>query len=331
MNYKEFCTEFQRKIVEEEKWNIKKENVTFYENGYTSADKEELELIRNTNLKYHQRESDILIGDYVVVELEERENVKSICRFFMEYFYQEYEYEGWERVWKMVADNIKLSTYPNVDGVLAHIAEYEVIKDKLMIRPINYTDNRYELKNCIYKQYGDIALVLYIVLYDNKKIGLGTTKVHKSAFERWGKELDEVWETALGNTIETAPPRMYLTITECMNPPYERGAFMTFQKENFKIKEMQIPIITTTRQMNGAIAMFYPGVKEKLAELMDANYYVAFTSVHDVKIHCEGAISPKHILNSVKSVNQAFPKEDILSRKVFFYDRKKGTLEMLEL
>ena len=46
-----------------------------------------------------------------------------------------------------------------------------------------------------------------------------------------------------------------------------------------------VPTITTTSQMNGAIAMFYPGVKERLAELFGGDYYVAFTSV-SLRVYC---------------------------------------------
>jgi hypothetical protein len=101
-----------------------------------------------------------------------------------------------------------------------------------------------------------------------------------------------------------------------------------------KIREIgpaDIPVVTTTKQRNGAIAMFYPGVKEKLAELFGGNYYVAFTSVDDARIHAKGTISPIDILSRLKDVNDHFPKEDILSRKVFFYDAAKKVFDTLEL
>ena len=94
---------------------------------------------------------------------------------------------------------------------MAKLENYEVAKEKLIIRPINYTDNRYELKKMIYKQYDDVALVLYTVMYDNKEMGLGTLKVQKHIFEKWGKDLEEVWEDALINSNIIAPPRMYMT------------------------------------------------------------------------------------------------------------------------
>ena len=57
-----------------------------------------------------------------------------------------------------------------------------------------------------------------------------------------------------------------------------------------------------------------------------------FTSIHDARIHVNGAMSVRQILQSLKDVNKKFNKpEEILSRKVFYYDSEKKELEMLEL
>ena len=52
---------------------------------------------------------------------------------------------------------------------MKNITDYEFIRNRLIVRPINFTDNKYELKDCVYKKIGDIALVLYVLLYDDEK------------------------------------------------------------------------------------------------------------------------------------------------------------------
>ena len=99
-----------------------------------------------------------------------------------------------------------------------------------------------------------------------------------------------------------------------------------------KMNSLYVPTVTTTKQQNGAIAMFYPGVQEKIAHVCGGSYYVVFTSIHDARIHVKGAMSARQILQSLKDVNKKFNKpEEILSRKVFYYDSEKKELEMLEL
>ena len=151
--------------------------------------------------------------------------------------YEKFRKDGWGAVWKLIDDNIKLLRDVDINNVAKHLMDYEVIKERLIIRPINYTDNKYELKEAVHKVHGDIALVLYVKLYDNKERGLGTTKIHKDVFESWGRDFDEVWEAALINTNIDALPRMYMTVTECIKPPYDRGAFMSLNsdiKKNWK-------------------------------------------------------------------------------------------------
>lgn len=328
MDYKDFCTELKNGILNNQAWGIAETNYSFYSDGFTSENPEELEFIHNTNLKYNHMESDILEGDFVVLDIDSN---KSYCRFSLSSLFDEYNSDGWNRVWYIIDENIKFVKNANINEVTQKIIDYTFTKERLILRPINYTDNKYELKNVVYKQYGDIALVLYAVLYDNKEMGLGTFKIPKTVFDKWNKNLDEVWELALTNTHVMAPPRMYVTPYECMNPPYTRGAFMALNSPIDHISKHQVPTITTTKKTNGAIAMFYPGVKEKLAELFGESYYVAFTSIHDVKIHHKDAISPRSVLKALKDTNKAFPKEELLSRKVYYYDKDKKTFEILEL
>ena len=39
--------------------------------------------------------------------------------------------------------------------------------------------------------------------------------------------------------------------------------------------------LSTARRTNGAVAIFLPGVAKRLADLMDADFYMVFTSIHE--------------------------------------------------
>ena len=60
MAYKEFISELQEKL-EEKKQELGYNKMVFLEDGSTSTDVEELSVIRETNIKYHKTESDVLI------------------------------------------------------------------------------------------------------------------------------------------------------------------------------------------------------------------------------------------------------------------------------
>lgn len=331
MEYNEFIDEIENHILENTKWNISEENYKLYRDGDIGTSEEELSMIRSTNIKYNHLESDTMVGDFIVLKAAEAESNSTLCRFSVKNLYNAYVTDGWDKVDYIIDDNLKWAVNADVNAITDHMTDYAYIHEHLIIRPINYTDNRYELKDCIFERVGDIALVLYLLLYDDER-GLGTIKVPKSIFEEWKKERSDIWQEALVNTNVWAPPRMYMRERDMMDPPYDKGAFMAINGKLEKIDPLFAPVVETTRKTNGAVAMFYPGVQKKISEICGGNYYVAFTSIHDVRIHPEGSIPPRQILQSLKEINKGFNKpQEILSRKVFFYNVQKGTLEVKEL
>ena len=325
-NYKEFCDTLKTKILGNPSWNISAEDYKFYPNGYNGGlDPHEQEFVYSTNIKYHGVASDVLQGDFIALRLHTAGESECMCRFSLEYLFTEYEDGGWEKVEYILHENFSLAMSTNVDYVFEHIDEYEVMKERLMIRPVNYTSHKSELDKHIYKVYGDIALVLYAVLYDDQR-GLGSIKMPKDIVESWEKDVETIFEDALIQTFAHAQPRLYTNLWDTIKTPVEKGAFMSLNSDVNKIEKYQVPLVTTTKKTNGAIAMFYPGVQEKIAQLFGSSYYVAFTSIHEARVHHCNSISPKMVDESLRDVNEHFSPVEILSRLVFFYDKDKKEL-----
>lgn len=217
MTYEEFKQEITDYLVQQPELSLTPDMVKLYEDGYTSDDPLELQLIRDTNIRYHRLESDTLIGDIICIV--GTGNIAQMCRQEVKYLFKEWQANGWPAVIHIFKENLAMAAKARQTGLIDSLTNYESIKEHLIIRPLNFTDRRYELKDTIYKRVGDIALVLYLLAFD---------------------------------------------------------------------------------ETNG--------------------------QKHDV-----GSIAPIRILRNVKSVNQAFPKDEILSRKVYLYEREKKELRMLEL
>lgn len=333
MTYEEFRSEILRKL-EEKKNDLGYEQVKYYPDGFTSEDPGELSTIRNTNVKYHKMESDVLSGDFIILLVESQHH--QVCRFSVSDLYEEFTKGSWEAVWTIINSNLAGSRKYAKLGIMELMEEnkYEALREKLFIRPLNYNDHRYELKENVSRRIGDMALVLYVLANDERngeRHDVMSMKMPRLMMEKWGLPEEEVWDNALNNTYMMAPPRLYLNMMDTYNPPYHKGAFMALNSDIKSLSAHAVPTITTTSQMNGAIAMFYPGVKERLAELFGGDYYVAFTSVHDVRLHKKGSMSPRQILNSIKHVNKTFDPSEILSRKVYLYDTAAKELKQLEL
>lgn len=334
MEYKEFISGLQKKL-EEKKQELGYDKMEFFADGATSEDAKELSIIRETNIKYHKTESDVLIGDYIIL-YQYKGKREQVCRFDCGQLYRKYEKGGWEAVWEQILSAVESTRKFMELGIMDLIEknEYGPLKDKLFIRPLNFNDHRYELKNHIYRRVGDMVLVLYILVSDEndgKTHDVMSVKVPKSSVQEWGIDEEEVWESAMSNTYIMAPPRIYLNAMDIVNPPYHRGAFMALNSDITSLSPHAVPTVTTTAQINGAIAMFYPGVMKRIAELFGDDYYIAFTGTSEARLHKKGTIQPRNILMRLKHMNKAFDPSEVLSNKVYLYETANQELRQLEL
>ena len=69
------------------------------------------------------------------------------------------------------------------------------------------------------------------------------------------------------------------------NPEYEGESFMNLGDKCELKKDAMGNCLSTTKKTNGAVAVFLPGVAEQLAYMLDSDFYMVFTSVHEVMIH----------------------------------------------
>ena len=87
---------------------------------------------------------------------------------------------------------------------------------------------------------------------------------------------------------------------------------------------------TITNQINGAVAIFLPGVAKRLGEMMGNDLYIAFTSMHEAAIHNCEKVYPETIRESLKDLNREMPSDDdFLSEKVYYYNRGKDRIEVV--
>ena len=337
MEYDAFLHELLEQLPKRDEFGLSEEDIAFYPDGFKGKEDGDEYFVRDTNIMYHRTESNVLIGDCIQVFMPEdhAERFRLSCKNLFEDFSK----KGWERIWEIIRSNLDRTRHLARTGIKELLEEnnYEVLRSRLIIRAVNFNEHRFSLKGAIYRKIGDMALVLYVLVDDwreGERRNLTSAKMRRELSEQWGLEEDDIFEKALGNTYMMAPPRMYFSALDVTDPPYERGAFMALNSQITTIQPSQVPIVTTTSQMNGAIAMFYPGVMEKIAEMIGGDYYVAFTSMHEARIHKVGTISPVEVARRIKHVNKTINKsegqDDALTSKVYLYEQKTGKLRVKE-
>lgn len=211
---------------------------------------------------------------------------------------------------------------------IGELTNYDIAKNRLFVRLINYDRNTDILQNVVYKAFGDIAFVVCAIL-DEREDNFISTKILKSMIEKWGKNEDDVFNEAIENTYRISPPRFYILEKMLLNNNYSGDSFMN-SDDVFQLNGHFVGnLLSTTRQINGAIAVFLPGVAEKISEILKSDFYMVFTSIHEVMIHStKSGVDPSDLKNVLKStITEATRERDYLTEKIYKYNRKAHKFE----
>lgn len=271
--------------------------------------------------------------------IEKDAKVGLIPSFRIKPFYQDYcDGQSLSDVMRRVLIAIEEAGSFTIDVDLNDFDQFDKIKDTLIIRPINYGRNRKLLENHLFTQVGDIALVLYNVMKSGSGI-VATTKVPKKTALKWHPDADYLLKYALENTARMYPP--YILPLERTLGGQKAIAKMPRRNKFFMnplIKFQLLPssmwtyFLSIEGGINGAIAAFYPGALERLAEIMDEDLYLSFTSVREAMVHKASEITADVIKEGARS-NAENPyldgEDEFLSQSAYMFSRDDNSLKIV--
>ena len=312
---------------------MRKENTEEYRKFVESLMEEVCRITKdwNAEIKFQPAQDDHS-EDYLAVETN-RENGKHVQRFHLWEMYQDME-SGEFSLEEMLSQTAELlACCKEVERIspLDKIQDYQKIRSYLIVRLLNYDHNAEKIEEGVYERIGDIALVLYVNIGSVKEQYI-SSMIPFSAFSEWKRSKKEVLETALRNTYDLFPPRVFhLAPLEDLVQGID-FAFMDSEELLFNPNREFGIFLTNTNQMNGAISVFLPGVSKKLGELLGGDFYIGFTSLHEAVLHKVGTVELKQIQESLKSMNsEVIAEKDFLSEQVYRYSRENDKIEVVEL
>lgn len=320
-------------LLRDRELGLTEQNIRFYDKGVVPGEGDAaLEgHIRWKNARYLKEDSNAVLSSTLMIQLPVgAEGHTEYISFSMEDLSQTYRKGGLDGALSAVVTSLKeckINGKKNV-GALEHFAEYEGIKSRLILRPLNYDDNKQILKYAIYRRVGDMALVLYISLGGGKqgsRTNIMSTMVSRELFLLWGMEGDEdeekVLNWAMDNTMRLQPPVFCI-----ISLPAMKANHIPFMNEDDGVKidfdNPMAPVLSTEQEINGAIAAFYPGVLERLHQMVGEDFYLVFTSIYDVHIHpISGKVRVETMRDSLSGMNKEINRrEELLSRQIYRYN-----------
>lgn len=275
------------------------------------------------NIKFTNKE-----GDRLNITFAEHDDAYEVCSVRVDEVYKAY-HEGAKlnAIVNYISNDVLHAKNYNIYDKTKTLIDYDTAKSRLFVRLLNCDRNSDILKNVVHKTLGDIALTVCAIV-DNRE-NLISTKILKSMVEKWRKTETDIFNEALENTYRATPPRIYKWEGVLCDESYAGESFMNDEDVCDLDKSFSGNILSTTRKTNGAVAVFLPGVAEKISELLDSDFYMVFTSIHEVMIHRTGSgVDPKDLKLVLRdTLREVTPSSDYLTSKIYKYNRKTHKFE----
>ena len=240
--------------------------------------------------------------------------------FYYEDFYDSYRKGATiQDCIEIIVDFLRQSKLPG-EEVQKKIADYDLARDNLIIKLINYRDNRTYLAGVPHKRFGDMAVIAQLFLQSNV-MGNGAVTIDKNLADFWNVSMEEVFDTAFLNM-----QRYKIKIENLLNyAPDDRMR----KKYN---EAPRIYVLTYEADFNGAPAIFRMDELLKFANEKNSDFFVLPVSTGEMLlVEYKDDISYDFLSNMLESINHDHvDKNLVLSRQVMFLERDRKELTYLK-
>lgn len=197
------------------------------------------------------------------------------------------------------------------DITMDYFMDFEKVKGRIAYRLINAGMNEELLKDIPHILYLDWAICFYYAFY-HETIGHGMILIHNSHMDMWKTNHEELMKLAAENTQRIFPP-LLMSMGEL------------FEDICPKQVESKLYVLSNEQKCNGAVALLYPGMLQKAAELLGGDFFVLPSSIHEVLLLKRQEYDDTDILlDMIREANSNHvTKEELLSYHLYYYDTKQ--------
>ena len=211
----------------------------------------------------------------------------------------------------------------NMKDVSSWLLDYDKAKDQLFIRVSNYDRNLAMSDEVPHKLVGDLMITCHIRVNVDEG-GMASTVVNDMLMEKYGIDEETLFADAIENSPKILPVKinsLLNTVSSMMNDP-DLNADM--------IADGSVPevmVVTNEMNINGASAMFYPGVMDELSAMMGGDFVAIPSSIHEMLVMPDQG-DYKSLEHMICDVNEnTVDINDQLSDHAYHYDSKDKIFE----
>lgn len=207
---------------------------------------------------------------------------------------------------------------------------YEYIKDRIVLKLINFKINEKYLEDIIYKKLSDLAIV-YTVMMPKYDGAYSTVTVKKDIFNIWNISESELYDQALINMNRID------NVSSFADTMYKLSPMPIEYYEMLKVMSDGLYVVTNSTSINGASMFLCTDVQDKLAKI-GKGFYVYPSSVHEMLFQIEDCMieDKRSAVSVMKEITKGINKdilsnEDFLSDNIYYYDAINHTFTIASL
>ena len=207
--------------------------------------------------------------------------------------------------------------------------DYSYMKDKLQMRLFDTEKNEKKLDGLVHYSFGDLSAAYSVVLGESRS-GTMSMMVTPEIFRQWGISKLELHQDAMAADQRRVP---ILSDLYGMSESIFTGQKpVNYLAEPEQAAELDMPMLVLTNGSGcyGASLIVNPDLQEKIAGILEDDFYVLPSSVHEVIIlaaHGGHGMRAADLNMMVRQINETeVSPEDRLSDKVQYYSRSARTL-----
>lgn len=198
-------------------------------------------------------------------------------------------------------------------------------KDKVFIKVVNVDRNKELITRIPCKISGDFLFTYHILLNKNET-GIASARITNELFEKYNISFDKLDKIAMENTQRIFPLKFQKLQDEILEGElgFEVGKTDKIYVDINEKDDMFV--LTNQSKADGATVLFYPGVKETLAEQFPEGAYIIPYSVDELlvvsyNVVFESQMTEERMIDMIKEINtQLLKPEEILSDVPYFLD-----------
>ncbi|MGN0672912.1 MAG: DUF5688 family protein, partial [Anaerovoracaceae bacterium] len=209
------------------------------------------------------------------------------------------------------------------------LTDYEKARDHLFIRVCSAERNKEMLEGIPHRIEEDLAVTYHLLLTQNDN-GFGSAMIMNSLMDMYGVTAEQLHQDAVNSSMKLFEPCLF-DMEEMLFNSFEDKAENLLEGDR-SVADRGMLVLSNSEKMHGAGSLFYPGVLDRVAELVEGNFYILPSSVHETIIVSENKdFEVEQLKALVTSANQELVSpEERLTDQVYHYDSEARVFETAE-